>query len=203
MRCYPLARWFGISFVLCALISAPVAAQQKAPEEPQKKPPSRRSGTANYAIAVIDLQAVIRASTARKSMQPQIEKLAISYREKLKRLEEEWQKIDKDLLRQRAILSPEAYDQRRTELRKKFSQAQRALQERKQAIDKTVNESLAKIQQVLLEVTKEIAVERSIGIVLSKPAVFLSAKRLSISGVALARLNKRLPSVNVTLPEKK
>jgi len=198
-----LARGFTLLFALCAVTSPAALAQGKPPAEPGNGPAAAQRPVGSISVAVIDVQGVIRQSSARKSMQPQVEKLTTAFRTELQRQEDEWRKVNDDLLRQRAILSPEAYEQRRNELQEKFSETQRTLQERKRAIDDAINESVGKIRKVLFDVTKEIAQERSIGIVFSKTGIYLAANRFNISGAALTGLNKRLPSVNVTLPKPK
>ncbi len=182
---------FGLVLLICVLAAMPVMAQEKS----QPK--------AMLAVAVIDVQRIIRESLATKSMRPQLKKLQSSYEKEFKRKEQELRKANRDLIGRRVVLSPEAYAERRRELQKRASAVQRSVQERKRIIDRAIGRTMGKVNRELHQITIEIAKERSISLVFVKSAVFLSAKRHDITAQALQRLNKRLPSVNVTVPDKK
>ena len=185
------ATLFGLVLLICVLAATPVMAQEKS----QPK--------AMLAVAVIDVQRIIRESAATKSMRPQLKKLQGAYEKEFKRQEQELRKADRDLIGQRAILSPEAYTERRRELQKRASAVQRSVQEKKRIIGQAIAKTMGKVNRELRRITIEIAKEQSISLVVVKSAIFLNAKRHDITAEALQRLNKRLPSVNVTMPEKK
>lgn len=185
------ATLFGLVLLICVLAAMPVTAQEKS------RP------TSMLAVAVIDVQRIIRESLATKSMRPQLKKLQSSYEKEFKRQEQELRKANRDLIGQRVILSPAAYAERRRELQKKATAVQRSVQEKKRIIDQAIGRTMGKLNRELYRITKEIAKERSIGLVFVKSAVFLSTKPHDITAQALQRLNKRLPSVNVTVPDKK
>lgn len=185
------ATLFGLVLLVCVLAAMPVTAQEKS------RP------TSMLAVAVIDVQRIIRESLATKSMRPQLKKLQSSYEKEFKRQEQELRKANRDLIGQRVILSPEAYAERRRELQKKATAVQRSVQEKKRIIDQAIGRTMGKLNRELYRITKEIAKEQSIGLVFVKSAVFLSTKPHDITAQALQRLNKRLPSVNVTVPDKK
>lgn len=185
---------FGLVLLICllaALQALPVVAQEKSPAKDV------------LAFAVIDVQRIIRESLATKSMRPQLKKLQSSYAEEFKRQEQELRKANRDLIGQRVILSPEAYAERRRELQKRASAVQRSVQEKRRIIDRAIGKTMGKVNRELHRITIEIANERSIKLVFVKSAVFLNTKRHDITAEALQRLNKRLPSVNVTMQEKK
>lgn len=187
----PSAALFGLVLLVCFLAVRPAAAQQQPPT------------SGNLAIAVIDIQYIIRESLATKSMRPQLAKMKVAFESEMKRQEVELRKANKELIGQRPILSPDAYTQRRKELQKKASAAQRSVQSRKRTIDKAIGRTMSEVHRVLREITIEIAKEKSISLVFSKSALFLSENRHDITIEALKRLNKKLPSVDVTQREKK
>ncbi|MFQ5760739.1 MAG: OmpH family outer membrane protein [Acidiferrobacterales bacterium] len=187
-----IATLFGPVMLICVLAAMPVTAQEKSPP------------TAVLAVAVIDVQRIIRESLATKSMRPQLRKLQDAYEKEFKRQEQELRKANRDLIGQRVILSPEAYTERRGELQKRASAVQRSVQEKKRIIDQAIARTMGMVNRELHRITIEIANERSISLVFVKSAVFLNAKRHNITAEALQRLNKRLPSVDViAMPKKK
>jgi Skp family chaperone for outer membrane proteins len=171
----------------CILFPAPVKAQEKA----------------NSVLAVIDVQRVIRESLSTKSIGPQLKKIKRTYTDEVERQEKELRAADRKLAGQRAILSPDAYAEKRKEFQRKAGGAQRTLQARKRIIDQAIGKSMRKIHRAISEVTTEIAKERSIGLVLPRASVFYREKGYDITAEVLKRLNKRLPTVSVALPEKK
>jgi Skp family chaperone for outer membrane proteins len=180
----------GIAVAAIFLAVAPAAAQGAA-----KVPPP--------AIAVLDVQRLLGDSLASKSIRPQIVKLRSGYQKEVRKQEGELRKADQDLARQRAILAPEAYAKRRREFEQRATAAQRAVQTRKRLLDRAFGSAMGKVRSSIIEVAAEVAKERDINIVLPKSVVLLSIKSLDITGETLKRLNKRLPSVTVTLREKK
>jgi Skp family chaperone for outer membrane proteins len=187
------ASLFCLVLLICVLAALPVMAQEK--PQPQPK--------AMLAVAVIDVQRIIRESLATKSMRPQLKKLQSSYAKEFKRQEQELRKANQDLIGQRVILSPEAYTERRRELRERASAVQRSVQKKKRIIDRAIGKTMGKLNRELHLITIEIAKERSISLVFIKSAVFLNTKRHDITAEALQRLNKRLPSISVTVQKKK
>lgn len=188
---HPAATLFGPVLLICVLAAMPVVAQEKSPSK------------AMIAVAVIDVQRIIRESLATKSMRPQLKKLRSSNEKEFEGQKQKLRKANQDLIGQRIILSPEVYAERRRELQKKANAIQRSAQQRKRVIDRAIGRIMGKVNRELHQITIKIAEERSISLVFVKSAVFLSTKRHDITAQALQRLNKRLPSVNVTVPDKK
>lgn len=188
---------------LCLTIGILASVQAVAEEKPALSPGGKSGSTGGIAIAVVNVQRIIRESAAMQSIQPQKDKLLKGFQKEVKRQKAELNKANQELVSQRAILAPEAYDDKRQELQRKASAAQRSLQARKRVLGQAIGKSIEKIHIVLRQVTIEIAEERNISLVLTKPAVFILAKRHNVTDLALERLNKRLPSVNITVTEKK
>ena len=67
----------------------------------------------NPSIAVLDIQRILRESLAAKSVRPQADKIRGKYQKEVRNQESQLRKAEQDLARQRAILSPEAYAQKR------------------------------------------------------------------------------------------
>lgn len=181
----------ALALVICLPVAMPAMAQEKSPRDSMT------------AVAVIDVQRIIRESLGTKSVRPQIRKLQSSYEKEVKRRELELRKANRDLIGQRVILSPEAFAERRIELRKRAGAVQRALRKKKLIIDRAIARTMDKFNRELHRIATEIAKEKSISSVFVKSAVFYSANRHDITAEALQRLNKRLPRLNVAIPKKK
>ncbi len=159
-------------------------------------------GTAGFAqdaetlaMAIIDVQKVLRESVAVKSLTTQIEMERDKYQEDLRTQEESLRTADQELTRQRTILSSAAYVQKRKELEQQVATLQRQAREGKRRLDQRFGSGISQVQNELANVAKEIAEERGLDLILSRATVVLVKPKFDISNEALKRLNTRLTTV--------
>lgn len=162
-----------------------VVAQQKGPE---------------LVIAIVDVQKILENSKASKVVQTALEKQRTSFQNDISQQENTLRTADQDLLRQRANLSPEDYEKKRQDLEQKAATLRRDVQAKRQQLDRMFQTSMNTIRTALLQVIDEIAAERKATLVLSKNQVLLAAKEYDITEEAMKRLNAKLPTVAVELP---
>lgn len=146
-------------------------------------------------FAIIDIQRVLRESTAVKSLSRDIEERKGRYQGELRKKEETLRKADRELTRQRSILSAEAYAQKRGELERKVATHQRAARKRKRGLDQLFARGMSKVRSELAKIAKEIAEERGLDLILSKATVVIVKPEFEITKEAVNRLNTRLPEV--------
>jgi outer membrane protein len=151
-------------------------------------------------IAFIDVQGVLRASEAARTVRDQIEAQRARYQEEISKQERELRALEQDLVQQRSVLAPEAFQQRRQQFEQRVAEIQRAVQARKRQLDEGYAQSMEQVRVALVEIVADIAKERQATAVLSKSAIVLAEKNIDISEDALNRLNQRLTSVTVKLP---
>ncbi len=167
-------------------------AVQTAPRAQELTPP---------VIAIIDVQKVLRESTAVKALSRRIEEQKVQHQDELREQERALREADQELARQRTILSPEAYAKKRGELEQRVGTLQRAARNRKRGLDKIFTQAMAKVQTELGEVAKEIAEEQGLDLILSKATVVLVKPKSELTQEAVRRLNARLPVLPATQPE--
>ncbi len=160
-----------------------------------------RAQEKGFSVAVIDVQRVLRKSAATKSILPQLEKIKRNYEKEIRQQEKELRAANQDLVRQRAILTPEAYNQRRKKFERRAGEAQRSLQNTKRTLDRAVGQARNKVHRALMMIAQEIAKERSVNLVLPRSAILVMEKKLNITSEVIKRLDKRLPSVAIALPK--
>ena len=149
-------------------------------------------------IAIIDMQRILRESIAVQAMQQEIDRLRSLYQTELQKKEEEIRSTDQELLRQRSILTADAYAKKRQDLERKVAGMQREIQEQRRGLDELFGKGMNQVRHELVEIVKEIATERAADLVLAKANVVLVRPDLEITDEALARLNQRLESVPLT-----
>ncbi len=167
-------------------------ADQAAPRAQELAPP---------VLAIIDVQKVLRESTAVSALSREIEEQKVQYQEELREQERALRDADQELARQRSILSPEAYAKKRGELEQRVANLQREARNRKRGLDKVFTQGMIKVQAELAKVAKEIAEERGLDLVLSKATVVLVKPKFELTQEAVRRLNDRLPDLPVAQPE--
>jgi Skp family chaperone for outer membrane proteins len=185
----PLVAAFGLTG------AAPAAAQ--APASPKPAAPA----VENIRLGVIDMQFIQREARALRGIRPQIEKLRDGYQAQFKKEDEELRAAVQDLQRQRSILAPEAFDERRRELQKRANDKQRSEQEARQKLEQVIGGAMANVNTALHEVVADVAREKSLHIILQKSTVMLMERRFEITREVLKRLDEKLPVIKVTLPD--
>jgi len=152
-------------------------------------------------IATMDSQQILRESKAAISIAGQIK----GYMDSLQQLiqsEDNALKARQDELRQQAaILAPEAVEQRKAELQKSYTDAQRMVQDRRQAIGRTQQQAVEVLKGQILGIIEELERERGFNLVLDRNSMSWTNGALDITKEIIARLNQRLPSVKVGRPE--
>ena len=152
-------------------------------------------------LAIIDVQKVLRESTAVKALSRIIAKQKAQHQDELREQERALRKADRELTRQRSILSPEAYAKKRGELERQVATLQREAQKRKRGLDKGFAQGMAKVQAELTKVATEIAEERGLDLILSKATVVLVKAGFELTQEAVKRLNARLPDLPAVRPQ--
>ncbi len=167
-------------------------AVQTAPRAQELAPP---------VLAIIDVQKVLRESTAVKALSRSIEEQKVQHQDALREQERTLREADQELARQRSILSAEAYAKKRGELEQRVGTLQREARNRKRGLDKIFTRAMAKVQAELGKVAKEIAEERGLDLILSKATVVLVKPKFELTQEAVRRLNARLPALPAAQPE--
>jgi outer membrane protein len=152
------------------------------------------------AIGVVDLQKIMRESIAAQKARDEIEAKQTAYRDQIGAREKELRAQQKELERQRTVLSAEAYDAREKEFLKQVEALQREVAERNRQIEESLAYARSQVQGRALQIIAHIADQKKLGLVLDKSQLLLVAKGLEFSEQALEQLNAELTSVATTPP---
>jgi outer membrane protein len=150
--------------------------------------------------AVIDYQRVLREAKAAKSIREQIEARRKLYQDQIAKEEQKLNDADKELAKQRAVLSAEAFNGKRQEFQKKVGTVQRMVQERRRTLDQVSSSALNQVRNAMIEIVSDLSEERGFNLVLPSSAVLLFSPQIDLTQEVIKRLDGKLPSVKV--PEK-
>ncbi len=152
-------------------------------------------------IAVIDAQRINRDAQALKTARQQLEQFRFSFQSEIVKEEEQLRAEDQELARQRAVLTPEVFEQRRAAFQGKVIELQRRIQERSQALDKMLGGVRDQVTKEVVAIMKQLSAERGFNMVLDRAQLQMPvADNFEITAEVLKRLDQRLPSVKVALP---
>ena len=152
-------------------------------------------------IGIVNIQAVMRDASSAKSIREQGEKLRASYTSEVSQRQQELRKIDEELTQQRAVLSPEAFQERQREFQEKVANVQREFQERKRQLDAAFGAAMKEVQKAFVKAVSQVAKDEGINLVLPKGQTVIADKSFDVTALVLERLDKALPSVEVAIPK--
>jgi Skp family chaperone for outer membrane proteins len=151
-------------------------------------------------IGVIDINMIIRDALAFKSIRKQIDKYRKDFQTEIQKEEEALRNANKELTRQRTLLSAEAFAEKRGNFEKRVAGVQRLVQQRKQNLDRAQGAAMGKIQKSLQDIVSVFAAEQGFSLILRKDQTILASKALLITKVVLDRLNTAMPTIKVAPP---
>jgi outer membrane protein len=152
-------------------------------------------------IAVIDMDRIIRDSSAGQSLRSQVESQREAFQTEIAAREATLREEDQKLAQQRAVLAPEVFAQKRQEFGTRVAEVQREVQTRKTKLDRAYNEGIEQIRRATIEILDELAKDRGFNVVIPLRQVLIAASVLNLTDEVLARLNERLPSVDAAMSD--
>lgn len=176
----------GIATVLCLLAGQPRNALAELPVS---------------VVAVVDVQFILQEAAASRNIQKQLEAQRETYQNEISKQEDRLRTVEQELNRQRSVLSPDEFAQKRREFEQQVADVQRTVQARKRVLDQAFNESMTKVRDTVLQIVTEVAGEQKATLVLAKQQVVLAEKSLDLTSAVLERVNRKLPTVPVTVPK--
>lgn len=153
----------------------------------------------NSAIGIIDMQRILRESSAAQGVDKDRQSYLESYNKETAAEEQALRDKQRELaLGPNQQPTPED-EQRARDFRQQVSAFERRVAERRRNLERALSQALAQVQQTITVVADEVAAERGINLVLYRSQVPLFDPRMEMTQDVLTRLNERLPSV--TFPD--
>lgn len=167
---------------------------QPAQVEPFELPP------AGTMIVVVDVQQLLRESTAGGSIRTQADRQRVLLQQEVQQQENSIRAQQTTLAREQPNLSAEQFNQRRRAIEQRIGELERQVQEKRRQLDQSFGEAMNQFQRSMSEVIGEIVQEKQYLIVMNREAVVGFSTVLDITPEVMRRLNLRLPQVPVNLP---
>ena len=150
-------------------------------------------------VAVIDMDLIVQKAKARADIDAQLEESRQKVLAEAQKEEEKLREANSELARQRSILTPEAYEEKRNEFNTQMVDAQRRLQAQRLAIAKAEKQAMLDFQQVLTKVISAVSQKNGITLLLRRKGVVLMAEQFDVTKMVLDGMDEKLPKVPVTV----
>jgi outer membrane protein len=151
-------------------------------------------------VGIVDLQIILRESSAAKSVREQVDAKRNSYQGEIQKRETDLRTAQQTLEQQAPVLSPDALNTRRQQFQTQAMDAQRFVDARLRQLEEAFNESMKQVEAATAQVLAEIAQARGINLVVPRQGVFLSANELDITSEVLGQVERKISRVNVNFP---
>ena len=161
-----------------------------------------RADDAVFPIIVVDIQRLLQESLAAQSVQKQLVAQREKYQKEIVSEENRLRGLEQELRESRGTLSQPESSKKEQSLRQQFLEVERNVQSRRHALDDAFTDSMNVVRSNLLEVVNEVAKERKSSAAIIKQQVLWNDKSLDVTDEVLERLNKKLPSMTVTVTPK-
>jgi outer membrane protein len=152
------------------------------------------------AIAVIDMQQVLRESKVGQDINRQLEPYARGLQDELNKGQETFRREEEELRRQQAVLAPDAFAQRSKQFQDRWNEVNRQIQVRRQAFERSQNAASVEVKKQLRTIVDGLAREMGFNLVLEKVTTVYSSESLEITRQVVQRLDQSLPSLQVPAP---
>ncbi len=150
-------------------------------------------------IAIVDIQKIVSESTATKDINKQLEKKKNEFQSQINKQEEGLMAEDKELGKQKASLSAEAFEKKRKEFQQKVANVQRGVQTKRVQLEKGYADALAKVQKTVVDIIKDLAESKGFSVAIPASQALYYQKDMDISDEVLSKLNSKLSSVSVEI----
>ncbi len=185
-------------------LTLPALAQQAQPAkgEGEKRLQKGQIVEVQIPVAVIDVQMILVDAKAVKNIREQITKFGTQFEQEIEKERNEIRTANQELARQRTILSPEAFAEKRRKFEQRVVKVQRLVQQRQRELDKSRNEAMIVLNKAYTEIVWKVANELNLAVILRKNQTAYAVPSLDITKKVLTRLDKKLPTVKVSKPGK-
>lgn len=147
--------------------------------------------------AVVNVAKIMHDSKAATSVRNQLQAKQKSFQVDLDTKEKDLQAEGAALDKQKDTLDKATFDKKGQAFQDKVGAERRDVQTKKAALDKSFEGALEEIQKNVLDITKQVATEKKINLVLSTTQVLYADDALDVTDEVMKRLDAKLPTVAV------
>ncbi len=153
-------------------------------------------------VAIVDIQAILREALSAQSAREQMDGIARKEQAALAEEEKQLRARDQALQQERALLTPELFAERQQKLQADIASLQRKSRNLRLTLDQGFRRTMDQIQLVLFDELRKLSTELDLNLILSRSQIVIAIDDFDITKSALERLDKRLPSIELSLEKR-
>lgn len=159
-------------------------------------------------IIVVDFARVTRESLAGLDIANQLKSNNVKIQARAKSLQDELRADQENLAKQQQLLTPEeqqnlpeSFQNLVRDFQRKQQSAETELQEKQQSRQAALSQANAELENALRPIVRQLMSEKSANLALDKNVVFDQLDGLDVTTQVIERLNQKMPSLKMALPE--
>lgn len=185
----------NVSFVLVALIIVGAAMFGFHTRAKSSDPVQAQDGVTK--IAVVDVEKLLRDSSAADSIEKQLIERREKLKEKVSAQEKKLREAEQAIIDQKAKLSKEDFEKKKKEFEKQLIEARQQLQKDKRSLEKSAGIAIDDLRRSIVEIVAEMADKEKYDLVITRQNVVLAVKSMEITEPVMAELNKRVDKIDL------
>lgn len=152
---------------------------------------------AETSVGIVNVAKIMRDSKAAVSVSNQMKAKQKTFQAEVDAKGKDLHTEDQALVKAKDTMDKDAFEKKVKDFQGRAADEQRKVQEKKDQVEKAFAASLEDIQKNLAEISKQVATERKITVVISSAQVIYGDPALDMTDEVLKRLDAKLPSVTV------
>ena len=152
-------------------------------------------------IGIVDIDEIQRESLASKALLVQLNKYRQEFQQETAAEDSALRATQQEIEQQRKTMTPQALTEKARAFDLSVAEFQRKGQARRQALEKSFNLAMGKVQQAMYEATRKVATEHGANIILPRGQVLLFDDKMNMTKEIVALMDKALPTVDFPAPQ--
>ncbi len=152
---------------------------------------------AQTAIAVVDVEFLLREAEAAKHISAQIESRREAFLEELNKKEQSLKEMEEKLIQSQEDGDAERFEQLRQTFEEEYQQTGTFARQSRSEIENSFGKAMSKLRENMFDITQEIAEENGYDLVLAQQTVVIGHKSLSITDEVMKRLNNTIQKIEL------
>ncbi len=191
-------RW--LNRTLAAALAAVLLLTAPTPARAQTTPASAVTNEP-VVMGVMNVEYILANAKATKSVKAALEKQAATYQAELSQQENAIRAADQQLQQQRATLSQQDFEAKKTQLGQQVEALRQKAALRSKQLQQMEGGAMTQVGAALVQAAADIAKARGLTMVLNKSVVVWNATSYDITKEALAKLDAKLTTVKLPAPQ--
>jgi Skp family chaperone for outer membrane proteins len=148
--------------------------------------------------AVVDYQRILQEAAASKSIAAQMDVRRKAYHEEIEQQQQDLLEAERELAKQRSVLSQDAVNARQQELEQEVQALRDLTEKRRQQLELVSAEAVSQVEVALFEVLTNLAEDRGLNVILPTSQVLFFSRQIDLTDEVLSQLDAKLSEVQVT-----